>query len=175
MHRLAPLRTDEQLEDEFDDLMILACNGDRRALGAIAIAFTSTLLEEARAELGGLEKHAAEVVAEALTTISEGAGGFDPTRERATRWMKRLVRNIARTTFTPSSPPQSRNSVPSDRGVASDHGEPLLDGLGDEHAIERIAMMQRQRPDANRMRESDGELVEASLEARAHDFVDVRR
>src|ERR1700722_18474789 len=37
-----------------------------------------------------------------------------------------------------SSPPQSRNSVPSDRGVASDHGEPFLDGLGNEHAIERV-------------------------------------
>jgi hypothetical protein len=96
MHRLAPLRTDEQLQDEFDDLMILACNGDRRALGAIAIALTPTLLEEARAELGCLEKHAADVLAEALTTISEGAGGFDPTRERATVWMKRFVREIAR-------------------------------------------------------------------------------
>ncbi len=97
MHRLAPMRTDEQLQDEFDDLMILACNGDRRALGAIAIAFTPALLEEARAELGGLEEHAAEVVAEGLTTISEGAGDFDPTQERAAVWLTRFVREIART------------------------------------------------------------------------------
>jgi hypothetical protein len=96
MHHLAAIRTDEQLEDEFDDLMVLACNRDRRALGAIAIALTPTLLDEARAELEGLERHAAEAVAEALTTISEGAGGFDPTQERATVWMKRFVRAIAR-------------------------------------------------------------------------------
>jgi hypothetical protein len=97
MHGLAPIRTDEQLQDEFDALMTLACHGERRALGAIAIALTPTLFEEARAELGSLESHAARVVAEALTTISEGAGDFDPTKERAIVWIKRYLRKIART------------------------------------------------------------------------------
>jgi len=96
MHGLAPTRTDEQLQDEFDALMTLACNGDRRALGTIAIALVPILLEEAHAELGSFGGHAAGVVAEALTRISEGAGEFDLTQERATVWMKRFIRKIAR-------------------------------------------------------------------------------
>ncbi len=118
MHRLAPMRTDEQLQDEFDELMILACNGDCRALGANANALTSTLLEEARAQLGDLGKHAAEVVAEALTTISEGAGGFDPTRERATVWMARFVRELASTHLARLTAPRSPSM---DRAAPSRH------------------------------------------------------
>ncbi len=96
MKRLDPSRTDEPIQDDFDALMTLACHGDRRALGVIAIALTPAVLAEARAALGGLACHAPGVVADALTTIAEGGADFDATKVRAMAWLKQLVRKLAR-------------------------------------------------------------------------------
>jgi uncharacterized protein (DUF2236 family) len=91
-----PGRTDAQIQDEFDDLVTRACDGDRRALAAIAIAFSSRLLGEARAELGYFEQDADEVLQDFFAAVLERQAVFDPAKERANPWMKRILRELAR-------------------------------------------------------------------------------
>ena len=89
-------RTDRQIQDEFDDLMTRACHGDRFAVAAIAIAFSVSLIEEARVELGRFEQDADDVVRDFFLDVLEGCARFDPGPERASVWMMRIVRELAR-------------------------------------------------------------------------------
>ena len=91
-----PRRTDAQIQDEFDDLVKRACDGDRRALGAIAIAVSPQLLREARAELRGFRQGAGDVLQDFFLAVLEGMLSFEPGKERAIVWMTRVVREIAR-------------------------------------------------------------------------------
>jgi len=86
----------QQIQDEFDDLVTRACDGDRHALAAIAIAFSARLLKEARQELGHFKQDAGDVLADFYLAVMEGEALFDPAKERAGVWMRRIVRELAR-------------------------------------------------------------------------------
>jgi hypothetical protein len=91
-------RSDSRIQDEFDELFELACAGDRRALGAIAIACNRMLLAEARAELGASHPRAGDVVHEFLAAMTEGRVRFVRGRGqgRAIAFIRRVVRAMAR-------------------------------------------------------------------------------
>jgi DNA-directed RNA polymerase specialized sigma24 family protein len=96
IHIFNPQRDDAQIQDEFDDLVTRACDGDRHALAAIAMAFSARLLKEARQELGHFKQDAGDVLQDFFLAVMGGGACFDPQRERAGAWMKRYVREIAR-------------------------------------------------------------------------------
>jgi hypothetical protein len=96
IHIFDPRRDDAQIQDEFDDLVTRACDGDRHALAAIAIAFSAQILKEARQELGHFKEDAGNVFRDFFLAVVAGGACFDPQRERAGAWMKRYVREIAR-------------------------------------------------------------------------------
>jgi hypothetical protein len=89
-------RTDDEIQDEFDDLVVRACEGDRHALTALAIAYSDMLLKEARAEMGRFKQDAGDVLADFYLAVMEGEALFDPDKERAGVWMRRIVRELAR-------------------------------------------------------------------------------
>jgi hypothetical protein len=89
-------RDDAHIQDELDELVTDACQGDRHALTAMALAFSWSLLEEARAELGRFKQDADDILHDFFLAVMEGGACFDPDREHADVWMKRLVREIAR-------------------------------------------------------------------------------
>ena len=63
---------DVLLEEDFDDLVLRASEGDRRAVGAIAIALGKSLVEEARSVVKGLDGEAEDVVQDFLLDRSKG-------------------------------------------------------------------------------------------------------
>jgi DNA-directed RNA polymerase specialized sigma24 family protein len=89
-------RTDAQLQDALDALAMRASRGDRRAIGAIAIAFGPRLLQEARAVLGDLEQEAEDVLQDFFLCLVDRRSRFTPARGRAIPWMCGIVRAIAR-------------------------------------------------------------------------------
>jgi DNA-directed RNA polymerase specialized sigma24 family protein len=89
-------QTDAQLQADFDDLAMGASHGDKRALGAIAIALSPTLLEEARAVMGDFEQEAGDVLQDFFLTLAEGRSRFTPAHERAIAWMCGIIRAMAR-------------------------------------------------------------------------------
>ena len=87
---------DRELLDAFDEMVLAASRGDRRAIGCLAIAYVTPLLDEARAALGRLlEQDAAEVVQEFLLGLAEARFACPGVRGGAIPWMKRTVRSIA--------------------------------------------------------------------------------
>jgi DNA-directed RNA polymerase specialized sigma24 family protein len=88
-------QTDTQRQDEFDDLVVHASQGDRRAVGAIAVALGPMLLEEARTVLGEFEQDAEDVLDDFLLSLLERRARFTPAHGRATPWLCRIVRLIA--------------------------------------------------------------------------------
>jgi len=87
---------DDSLLDEFDDLVVHASCGDERAVDAIAIALGPSLYRAAR-ELVEPGDSAAELLGEFLHAVLDGsAGRFHPKRERALRWMERVLVRLAR-------------------------------------------------------------------------------
>jgi hypothetical protein len=92
-------RSDERLLDDLDALVVAASHGDRRAIGAIAIAFGPRLIDEARAVLGpAFEEEAGDVVHDFLLSLltSEGRSRFAAQRGRALPWMFGIIRAAAR-------------------------------------------------------------------------------
>ena len=88
-------RTDEHRQAEFCDLMQRAAEGDRRAIGAIAIAIGPTLLEEARIGLGELDQDAEKVLNDFFLCLLERRLLFTPAHGRAMPWMCGVVQGIA--------------------------------------------------------------------------------
>jgi DNA-directed RNA polymerase specialized sigma24 family protein len=89
--------TDAQTQIDFDDLVQRATRGDRRALGAIAIALTPRLLEEAGEVLGeDFEQEAGDVLQDFFLMLLEGRSRFVPAQGRALEWMCGVIRSIAR-------------------------------------------------------------------------------
>jgi DNA-directed RNA polymerase specialized sigma24 family protein len=87
---------DTQSQDaEFDELVTLAAGGDRRAVGAIAIALGPSLLKEARTVLKGLENEAEDVLQDFLLFLLERRAPFNRANGHAMEWMHRMVRTIA--------------------------------------------------------------------------------
>ena len=80
----------------FDDLVLRAFQGDRRAIGAIAIAFGPKLLKEAKACLEGYEHEADEVLQDFFLSLLERRSRFAPARGHAIPWMCEAVRALAR-------------------------------------------------------------------------------
>jgi DNA-directed RNA polymerase specialized sigma24 family protein len=89
-------KTHSQPEDNLDDLVRCACEGDRRAIGAIGIAFGPALLMQARAVLGEFAQEDEDVLQDFLVSLLERESCFIPGRGRAFRWMCGIVRSIAR-------------------------------------------------------------------------------
>jgi DNA-directed RNA polymerase specialized sigma24 family protein len=88
---------ERELLEEFDDLVAAATRGDRRAIGAIAIALGPLLLREARIELGTTDdKESGDVLQELFTAMVEAALTFPPATGNALAWLKRTVRLFAR-------------------------------------------------------------------------------
>jgi DNA-directed RNA polymerase specialized sigma24 family protein len=87
---------DEELLDAFDEMVLAASRGDRRAIGCLAIAYVTPLIDEARAALGPMhEQEAAEVVQEFLLGLAEGRFTCPRIRGGAISWMNRVVRALA--------------------------------------------------------------------------------
>jgi DNA-directed RNA polymerase specialized sigma24 family protein len=94
---VVPPQSDEELDDDFDELMRLATHGDRRALGAIAIAFSPLLLDEAREVLGeDFAQEAGDVLQDFFLMLLEGKSRFVPAHGRAHEWMCGIIRSMAR-------------------------------------------------------------------------------
>jgi len=89
-------KTDAQLQDELDVLVLRAAQGDDRAIAAIAVAFGPTLLREASAVLGDFEDEATDVLQDFLVLLLERRSRFTPAQGRAIPWMCGLVRAMAR-------------------------------------------------------------------------------
>jgi DNA-directed RNA polymerase specialized sigma24 family protein len=89
-------QNDARRLDDFDDLVALATQGDRRAIGAIAIAMSPTLLEEARGLMGEFEDEAGDVLQDFFVWMLEGRTRFTPARGRALPWMCGIIRAMAR-------------------------------------------------------------------------------
>src|SRR5271156_6153241 len=82
--------SDRELLDQLDELVSDAVAGDRRAIGAIAIAFGPTLLKEIRRELGALfAQDEGDVMQDFCLAMTEGKLTFPPIRGAALPWMKR--------------------------------------------------------------------------------------
>ena len=88
-------RTAAQRQVEFDKLMWRAADGDRRAIGAIAIAIGPTLLKEARIGLGEFDQDAEEVLNDFFLSLLERRFLFTPAHGRAMPWMCGVVQAIA--------------------------------------------------------------------------------
>ena len=89
-------QTDAQLDADLDDLVMRATHGDSRALGAIAIALSPTLLEEARTVMGDFAQEADDVLADFFVWLVEGESRFTPGHGRARAWMCGVIRATAR-------------------------------------------------------------------------------
>jgi DNA-directed RNA polymerase specialized sigma24 family protein len=72
-----------------------ASRGDRRAIGAIAIALGPTLLIEARLVLGAFDDEAADVLQDFFLFLVERRWLAPPPQGRAMHWMRIIVRTIA--------------------------------------------------------------------------------
>jgi DNA-directed RNA polymerase specialized sigma24 family protein len=96
-YSLYPHKTDAQIQAEFADLVVRACKGDRRAVGAIYIAFGPVLLREARSVMGPFKQDAEDVVQDFFDAVLAGRAVYEPTGGHATHWMRGLIRAIART------------------------------------------------------------------------------
>jgi len=82
---------------KLDTLLKQALRGDRCAVGAIAIAFGSILLEQAEAALGPDYAHeASDVLQDFFVCLVEGDVRIHPARGRAISWMCGVIRAIAR-------------------------------------------------------------------------------
>jgi hypothetical protein len=86
---------DAEIQDEFDDLVRRACEGDRRAVGAIAIAIGPKLLSEARAELGEFDQDGTDVLEDFWLAMLEKRLRYSPAHGRAMPFMCGMVRAIA--------------------------------------------------------------------------------
>ncbi len=89
--------TDEEVREQFDELVGKAVGGDRRAIGAIAIALGPTLLTEAREALGEAREHeAGDVVPRFYLEMPEGPLILWGVGGTGLAWMKRIVWEGAR-------------------------------------------------------------------------------
>ncbi len=89
--------TDEELLEQLDELVAAAVGGDRRAIGAIAIAHGPALLKEARRALGKGRKHQAGYVLQRFfLAMTEGTMAFAGKPGTGLAWMKSRVRAGAR-------------------------------------------------------------------------------
>jgi DNA-directed RNA polymerase specialized sigma24 family protein len=89
--------SDAQVQDEFDDLVMRASEGDSRAIASIAVALGPMLRKEARAVLREFAQDADDVLQDFFLFLLEGKSPFLPAHGRAVVWMCRTVRAIAQT------------------------------------------------------------------------------
>jgi hypothetical protein len=96
LHASSSPSTAAQNQTAFDDLVLRASQGDRRAIGAVAVAFGPRLLEEAKACLGDYEHEAEDVLQDFFLALLERRSRFAPAQGRAIPWMCEAVRALAR-------------------------------------------------------------------------------
>ena len=98
--------TDDELLEELDTLVAHAAEGDRQAVGAIAIAFGPMLLDEAREALGPVHaQDGGDIVQDLAVKLLEGALLFPRIRGAAIPWLNRMVRVLAQEHRWRSRPP----------------------------------------------------------------------
>ena len=86
-----------QLISELDGLLARALEGDRRAVGAIAVGLGPLLLQEAEVVLGRDFAHeAGDVLQDFFVSLLEGEVSMRPVQGRAIQWMCGVVRAISR-------------------------------------------------------------------------------
>src|SRR5260370_7045477 len=68
-YSLYPHKTDAQIQAEFADLVVRACKGDRRAVGAIYVAFGPVLLREPRSVMGGFNQDPEDVCQPSFSSL----------------------------------------------------------------------------------------------------------
>jgi DNA-directed RNA polymerase specialized sigma24 family protein len=95
-HASSTPHADAQNQTAFDDLVLRASQGDRRAIAAVAIAFGPLLLREAKACLEGYEHEADDVLQDFFLSLLERRSRFGPARGRAIPWMCEAVQALAR-------------------------------------------------------------------------------
>lgn len=94
-HNADDSQTNARLLDDLDALVMRASQGDRRAIGAIAVAFGPRLWREAKAVLGPFEQEADDVLQDFLLALVDARSRFAPQRGRALPWMIGIVRAAA--------------------------------------------------------------------------------
>jgi DNA-directed RNA polymerase specialized sigma24 family protein len=91
----------QSLDEEFTNLLIKAAHGDRRAIGAIAIAHGPGLLTEARKALGPERASEDEdVLQDLLVSMTHGTLEFVPDRDEPLEWLRARIRLLASTSAT---------------------------------------------------------------------------
>ena len=87
----------DPLLDPFDELVAHAADGDRRAVGAIAIAFGPDLLAAAEDVLGPCHRaDAVDVLQRLFLDLCEKSLHFPRIRGGGLPWLRRTVRGLAR-------------------------------------------------------------------------------
>jgi hypothetical protein len=113
---------DDALLDEFDDLVRNASYGDVRAVQALGIALGPSLYAAAR-ELVEADDSAIELLDDFLSGLLDGrAGRFRPKRERALRWLERVLLRFAARRRRGREAERVENGAVDDEG-ADDDGE----------------------------------------------------
>jgi len=120
---------DSQLEGDLDMLVHRASLGDRRAIGAIAVAYGATLLACARLALGAERAREDEdVLQDLLVCMTHAKLPFVPGRDRALAWLEEQL--TALTVASPTDLLVARAADGDPDAVARvlrEHGEMLLE------------------------------------------------
>ena len=90
-------RFESEHQADFDLLVQRASRGDGKAIGAIAVAFTPSLLELAETELGPFKDEAEDVLEDFFLFLLEGRWPYVSRPGDARPWLHRMVAAIART------------------------------------------------------------------------------
>jgi DNA-directed RNA polymerase specialized sigma24 family protein len=82
--------------DEFDALVYSASIGDGRAISALAIACSPTLLAQAREALGEERAEEAEdLLQDLFVCLTQAALQFTPGRDHALEWLRARIQSLA--------------------------------------------------------------------------------
>jgi DNA-directed RNA polymerase specialized sigma24 family protein len=95
--KLAPanLNPDDPLLQDLDDLVARASRGDRRAIGALAVAFGPALRGEARLALGKDAHDADDLLQDLYVFLLEARIPYLPGYGRAIQWICGVIRVLA--------------------------------------------------------------------------------
>jgi DNA-directed RNA polymerase specialized sigma24 family protein len=89
------LTPDDPLLQDLDDLVARASRGDRRAIGALAVAFGPALRGEARQALGKAAPDADDLLQELYVFLLEARIPYLPGYGRAIQWICGVIRVLA--------------------------------------------------------------------------------
>jgi DNA-directed RNA polymerase specialized sigma24 family protein len=85
-----------QRANQLDELAMHACDGDRAAIGAIAVIVGPRLLREVRLALGEYRDEAEDVLQDLYLCLLDKMSPVRPARGDAVRYLCAVVRTLAR-------------------------------------------------------------------------------